>query len=311
MTLNPQVEALLAMMAQAPQIDFEAASPEEVRALYDQTMQMGAPPAVAAVREVSIPLSGRTIAARLYIPERAGGSPPLTLYYHGGGWVIGTLDTHDATCRALARASGSAILSVAYRLAPEQPYPAPVEDCYDALAWAVDNAGELGVDRDRLAVAGDSAGGNLSAAVAIMSRDRKGPALRHQCLIYPVTDHDFTTGSYTRNGGGEYFLSESGMRWFWSHYLGGVDPAEATLATVLRTPDLSGLPSATVLTAEYDPLRDEGMAYAARLAESGVETDAAVAPGMVHGFFSMFEAVPDALPWVERAGRNLAKALDA
>lgn len=309
MPLNPQIAALLEMMAQAPQIDFATVSVSEVRAAYDQSMQVGVPPAVGSVREVSVALDGRTISARLYMPEGTEGTPPLTLYYHGGGWVIGTLDTHDATCRALVRASGSALLSIAYRLSPEYPYPAPVEDCYDALVWAAANAESLGIDGTRLAVAGDSAGGNLSAAVSIMSRDRGGPALRHQCLIYPVTDHDFSTGSYRENGGGEYFLGEDTMRWFWAQYLGDIAPSDAPDAVVLAARNLSGLPSATVITAEFDPLRDEGMAYASRLTDAGVTVDAAIAPGMIHGFFSMFEAVPDAGEWINRAGRNLSDAL--
>jgi acetyl esterase len=309
MPLNPQIAVLLELMAQAPQIDFATATVADVRAVYDQSMQMGEPPAVVSVREVSIPLDGRTLDARMYVPEGVEGTPPLIVFYHGGGWVIGNLETHDATCRALARASGAALLSVAYRLAPEHPYPVPVEDCHDALVWAAANAAMLGVDGTRLAVAGDSAGGNLSAAVAIMARDRGGPALRHQCLIYPVTDHDFTTPSYVDNGGGNYFLSEETMRWFWAQYLGDTVPGAATDAVVLHAQDLTGLPPATVITAEFDPLRDEGVAYAARLSDAGVSVDAAVAPGMIHGFFSMFEAVPDAMPWIERAGRNLSEAL--
>jgi acetyl esterase len=309
MPLNPQVEALLAMMAEAPAIDFATVSPAEVRAAYDQSMQVGDPPAVASVRDVPMALDGRTLQSRLYIPEGAGETPPLIVYYHGGGWVIGTLDTHDATCRALARASGAAVLSVAYRLAPEHRYPAAVDDCYDALVWAKDHAASLGVDGSRLAVAGDSAGGNLAAAVALLCRDRGGPAIRHQCLIYPVTDIDYSTASYRENGGGEYFLGEATMRWFWDQYLATMPPSEAPLAVVLHQESLGGLAPATVLTAEYDPLRDEGMAYAERLAAAGVPVDAAVAEGMIHGFFSMFEAVPDAQAWIDRAGRNLNAAL--
>ena len=307
MPLNPQIEALLAMMAAMPKTDYATVTPTELRAQLDNPMAFGEPPVVRSVRELSIPLEGRTLAARLYHPEGATDPAPLVVYYHGGGWVIGTLDTHDATCRELARASGAAVLSVAYRLAPEYPYPAPVEDCYAALEWAAANAVDLGCDAARLAVGGDSAGGNLSAAVAIMVRDRGGPALKHQLLIYPVTDDDYSLPSYAENGGGEYFLSADSMEWFWGHYV--VDDSEAPLARVGRTPDLAGLPPATVITAEFDPLRDEGMAYAARLAEAGVPVDAAVAPGMIHGFFSMFQAVPDALPWIARAGENLRRDL--
>lgn len=309
MPLNPQIEALLQIMAQAPQIDFATASPDEVRAAYDQSMMQGEPPKVASVRDVAIALDGRTIDARLYVPEGVTGAPGLTVYYHGGGWVIGTLDTHDATCRALAQKSGNAVLSVAYRLAPEHRYPVAAEDSYDALCWAADNAASLGVDGAKLAVAGDSAGGNLAAAVSLMARDRSGPALRHQLLIYPVTDQDYSFASYAENGGGEYFLGTDSMRWFWGHYLGGQATEEAPYAAVLRSTDLSGLPSATVIAAEYDPLRDEGMAYAAKLKAAGVATDAAIAPGMIHGFFSMFEAVPDAWEWIDRGAVNLKKAL--
>ena len=308
MTVNAQVQALLDMMAQMPQLDPETATVADFRAMYDQSMLLGSPPAVARVEDVSMALDGRTIGGRLYVPDGAGDNPPLVVYFHGGGWVIGTLDTHDGTCRALARASGVAVLSVDYRLAPEHRYPAAPLDCFDATRWAIANAASLGVDGSRVAVAGDSAGGNLAAAVAIMARDR-GVALRHQLLIYPVTDYDLTNRSYAENGGGEYFLSTETMRWFWNHYLGGCPREDAPLALVLHTPDIEGVAPATVITAQYDPLRDEGVAYAEKLVAAGVSVDAAIAPGMIHGFFSMFEAVPDANVWIERGGRNLAAAL--
>jgi acetyl esterase len=307
MTLNPAVEALLGMMAQAPQTDFETATPEEVRAAYAQSMAVGEPIAMARVENMVIPLEGRDLDARLFVPEDAGANPPLVLFYHGGGWVIGDLDSHDGTCRALARASKAAVLSVAYRLAPEHRYPAAPKDCFEALEWASKNGAALGVDASRLAVAGDSAGGNLAAAVAIMARDH-GVELRHQTLIYPVTDNDFTLASYAENGGGEYFLSSAAMKWFWLHYLGGGAGENSPLATVLQTPDIEGVAPATVITAEYDPLRDEGNAYAEKLKAAGVAVDAATAPGMIHGFFSMFEIVPDAHPWIDRAGANLKVA---
>ena len=307
MTLNPAVEALLAMMAEAPAIDFETANVADARAIFDNPMAFGEPIAVAKTQDIAISLPGRTLDARLYVPEGAGERPALTVYFHGGGWVIGTIDTHDATCRALAKASKAAVLSVAYRLAPEHRYPTAAEDCLAATVWAVENADRLGIDGTRIAVAGDSAGGNLAAAVAIMARDAGAPPLRHQLLIYPVTDTDFTRTSYEANGGGDYYLSTTGMKWFWSHYLGDTSPDNALLAAVLKQPSHANLPPATVITAEYDPLRDEGDAYAAKLAAAGVAVDAACAPGMVHGFFSMFEMIPDAMPWIERAGANLAR----
>jgi acetyl esterase len=243
------------------------------------------------------------------VPEAA--TRGLTVFFHGGGWVIGTLDTHDSTCRALAKASGAAVLSIGYRLAPEHRYPAAVDDCYEATVWAAANAATFGVDATRLAVAGDSAGGNLAAAVAIKIRDAGGPALAHQLLIYPVTDARFDTASYTANGGGNYFLSTAGMERFWSAYLGDLPASEAPLAAILHTPDLANLPPATVITAEYDPLRDEGQAYAARLMAAGVAVDAPLAPGMIHGFFAMFEIAPAAQGWVDHAGANLAAAFAA
>ncbi|MBS0255284.1 MAG: alpha/beta hydrolase [Proteobacteria bacterium] len=306
MPLNPQVEAVLAMFAMAPPVDYATISAEGLRALFDVPMAMGEPPAVARVEDLAIALADRTVPARFYLPEGAASPAPLVVYFHGGGWVLGTLDTHDRTCRALARASGAAVLSVDYRRAPEHRYPAAAEDCYAAVCWARDHAARLGIDPARLAVAGDSAGGNLAGAVAIMARDRGGPALRHQLLIYPVTDDDYSLASYAQNGGGEYYLGRAAMEWFWGHYLG--DQSEAPLAKIGRTPDLAGLAPATVITAEFDPLRDEGMAYAARLAGAGVTVDAAVAPGMIHGFFSMFEMVPDAMAWIERGGSNLKRA---
>lgn len=309
MSVNPALQPVLEAMAPLAGLDWENTPPAALRAMMDNPMAAGEPLEMARVEDVMLQLPGRSIPARLYVPKGGGAHSPLTLFFHGGGWVIGTLDTHDSTCRELADGSGSAVLSVGYRLAPEAAYPAPLDDCHDALLWAAANGAALGVDASRLAVAGDSAGGNLAAAVAIKVRDVGGPALRHQLLIYPVTEADFANASYTANGGGGYFLSTSAMRAFWQHYLGDTPVDAAPLATVLRTPDLSGLAPATVITAEFDPLRDEGNAYAARLAAAGVPLDHAQAPGMIHGFFSMTAMVPDAKPWVDRAARNLATAL--
>ncbi len=307
MTLNPQVEALLGFFAQMPPVDYATVTPQALREM-NKPMQMGPPPAVAQVRDLSLDLAGRTIGARLYVPEGAGENPPLVLFYHGGGWVIGDLESHDATARALARASGAAVLAVDYRLAPETKFPGPLDDCYDALLWAVAHAADLGIDPARLGVAGDSAGGNLAAAVAIRARDEGGPKIIHQLLIYPVADADFGRESYVANGGGAYFLSTAMMQWFWAHYVDDVS-APHSLAALVRHDNLAGLPSATVLVAQYDPLRDEGLAYAAALRAAGVAVDTEEAPGMIHGFASMFEAVPDALPFIDRAGAKLKAAL--
>ncbi len=308
MTLNPAVQSLLVMMEQAPKIDFDNHSAPEARAIFDNPMNFGEPIAMAKVENLKIDLLGRTLDARFYLPEGAGETPGLTVYFHGGGWVIGTLDTHDGTCRALAQKSGAAVLSIAYRLAPEHRYPAAADDCFEATVWAAANAEQLGIDGSKVAVAGDSAGGNLAAAVAIMARDAGAPALAHQLLIYPVTDVDFDRASYVANGAGEYFLSTVGMKWFWSHYLGDTPADQASLAVVLGQADLSGLASATLITAQYDPLRDEGDAYAERLKAAGVEVDWACAPGMIHGFFGLYQVVPDAWEWVDRGASNIKKA---
>ena len=309
MTLNPALQPILDMMAPLASIDWKTVPTEAMRAMLDTPMAFGPPIAMARVENLAIGLPGRELTARLYVPEAA--TRGLTVFFHGGGWVIGTLDTHDSTCRALAKASGAAVLSIGYRLAPEHRYPAAVDDCYEATVWAAANAATFGVDATRLAVAGDSAGGNLAAAVAIKIRDAGGPALAHQLLIYPVTDARFDTASYTANGGGNYFLSTAGMERFWSAYLGDLPASEAPLAAILHTPDLANLPPATLITAEYDPLRDEGQAYAARLMAAGVAVDAPLAPGMIHGFFAMFEIAPAAQGWVDHAGANLAAAFAA
>lgn len=308
MTLNPALEPILQAFAAFADTDWSQMPVEVARGMMNTPLADVALP-MRRAENLALDLPGRSVNARLYVPKGAAETPPLILFFHGGGWVLGSLDTHDATCRELAEDSGAAVLSIEYRLAPEARYPAAAEDCYDATCWAREHAADLGVDGTRLAVAGDSAGGNLAAAVSLMARDRGGPALRHQLLIYPVTDADFTTPSYTANGSGAYFLSTSAMRWFWQHYLGETAPPDAPLARVLHTADLSGLPPATVITAQYDPLRDEGDAYAQRLSQAGVATDHHIAPGMIHGFFGMTAAVPDARPWVTLAAQNLAKAL--
>lgn len=309
MTLNPQVSALLDVLAQQPQIDLTTITAEAWRERNNRPMPLGPPPAVAHVRDIVIDLVGRSIPGRLYLPAGAGGKVPLVLYCHGGGWVLGTIETHDPVCRALANASGAAVLSVGYRLAPETRFPGPLDDCHDALIWAHANAAELGIDHTRLAIAGDSAGGNLAAAVAIRLRDRGGPVLRHQLLIYPVADTDFDLPSYAQNGGGDLFLSTAMMAWFWEQYLGAMPDAHVEGATVLRTADLSDLPPATVIMAQYDPLRDEGVAYAKALAAAGNAVHMDVAPGMIHGFFSMFQVVTDAMPYIDAAGMRLNAAL--
>jgi acetyl esterase len=246
---------------------------------------------------------------RAYSPGGPGPHPAL-VYYHGGGWVIGDLHTHDGLCRSLTNAARCAVLSVDYRLAPESKYPVAVEDSYAALLWIAANADRLGIDRRRIAVGGDSAGGNLATVVALAARDRKGPRLALQVLIYPVTDHDLDTRSYVENATG-YVLTREGMRWFWNHYLARDAQGREPYASPLRASSLAGLPPALVITAEYDPLCDEGEAYAARLRDSGVPVTLTRYPGMFHGFVRMTNILDKARTALDEIASSVQKAFAA
>jgi acetyl esterase len=306
MPLDPQAKQLLDQMTAMGTPPLDSLPVPDARLLMESMRGlMGDPEPIAHVEERAIPVpDGGTIPARLYRPS-APGPLPLLVYFHGGGWVLGGLESHDGVCRNLANQAGCAVLSIDYRLAPEHRYPTAAEDCWTALVWAAAHANELGADPARIAIGGDSAGGNLTAVVALLARDRKGPRLRFQLLIYPVTDHSYETPSYTENADG-YFLTRSAMVWFWNHYLGD-DAGTDRLASPLRCPDLTGLPPALVVTAEYDPLRDEGEAYAKRLREAGVPTTLTRYDGMIHGFFTMGPLLDQG----KRAVEESAKALRA
>ena len=222
--------------------------------------------------------------------------------------MIGDLDGADVTCRELAARSGSVVVSVDYRLAPEHRYPAAHEDCYAATIWAAEHASELGADAGKLAVGGDSAGGNLAAVVCLRARDEDGPAIRFQLLVYPVTDHNYETASYRDNAEG-YLLTRDGMVWFWDHYLGPDGDGSHPHASPLRAEDLSGLPPAHVITAEYDPLRDEGEAYAQRLREAGVPTTHTRYAGQIHAFYGMHGVLDDAMNAAQESAEKLKAAL--
>jgi acetyl esterase len=304
--LHPQARAVLDQFAAAPALDLSTLPATAVRAWFDQMSQPRTREPVHEVRDLGVPGPAGEIRVRLYRP--AADEPlPAIAYFHGGGFVIGSLDTHDGTCRALANATGCAVVSVDYRLAPEHRFPAAPEDCWTALAWLAKEGAALGLDGGRLAVAGDSAGGNLAATAALMARER-GPDLRFQLLVYPVTDHGFDTPSYLENGEG-YFLSAAMMRWFWQQYLEDASHGADPLASPLRAADLAGLPPALVVTAEYDPLRDEGEAYAARLRAAGVPTELRRYPGQIHGFFSMHDVMDDGRAALDAAASVLRTAL--
>lgn len=282
MPLHPQTRALLDQFAAAGGFDATQLPVPAVRELYAQMSVGRDVPAVASVVDRSVPGPAGDIPVRVYAPV-AGRARPAIVYFHGGGFVIGSLDSHDGTCRALANASGCAVVSVDYRLAPEHRFPAAPEDCYAALRYVAERGSELGVDPRRLAVAGDSAGGNLAAAVAVASRQRGGPALVHQVLFYPALDARCDMPSCRSLSEG-YMLTAAEMRWYWDSYLTSDADRENPLACPLRARDLGGLPGATVITAEYDPLRDDGETYAARLKEAGVPVELKRFDGVLHGF---------------------------
>ena len=286
MPLDPDAQALMGVlktMAPMPGPGTDAAAYRDASRLRRVP---GPPAALAKVEDLSILGLGGDIALRFY-DAAPGTKRPTVVFYHGGGFVVGDLDSHDGLCRRLAKASGWAVLAVDYRLAPEAPYPAAFDDAYSALLWAAGpEAAALGIDPERLAVGGDSAGGNLAAAVALAARDRGGPKLRHQLLIYPVVDHDFTTASYLDDNP-DYFLTAEAMRWFWDQYLGEGTDRDDPCAAPGRAKDLSGLPGATIITAGFDPLRDEAEAFADRLKAAGVDVTRRRYDGAFHGFVSM------------------------
>jgi acetyl esterase len=262
---------------------------------------------LAAIEDRTLPGPAGEIPVRVYRPSTEETLPAL-VFFHGGGWVIGSLESHDPTCRELAQRTGCAVVAVDYRLAPEHRHPAAADDCYAALCGVASRAGELGVDAERLAVGGDSAGGNLAAVTALLARERSGPRLAFQLLVYPVTDADFTRASYEENAEG-YLLTRAAMQWFWDHYAPDPGTRAAPTAAPLRAPDLRGLPPALVQTAEFDPLRDEGEAYAARLREAGVPVTVSRYDGMIHGFFAMTALVDGARRAMDEAAAALRGAL--
>lgn len=308
MAVHPQIQPILDMMSQAGMLAIETQEPAAVRAMMD--LPMGAETeAVAKVEERSIAGPAGSLALRIYTPVGSG-PHRLVVFFHGGGFVVGTLDTHDALARALANTAGAVVVSVDYRLAPEHPFPAAPEDCYAATEWVANHAGELGARAETLAVAGDSAGGALAAGVCQMSADRQGPSIAYQILLYPVTDCNFETGSYRDNAEG-YFLTRAMMEWFWGHYLAAPADADRPYCAPLRRGDLTGLPPASVVTAQYDPLRDEGEAYGVRLAEAGVEVRSHRWDGMIHGFVSFLDGVDSARQALAQAADEYRQAVDS
>ena len=288
MSLHPQVAALLERIARSPLPKYYAVSPVVARRIYRDTRAALSPkpPQVAEVRLLAFP----DYAMRVYRPS-AEESLPALVYFHGGGWTIGDVDTHDVVCRQLAAGARCAVFSVDYRLGPEHPFPAAVEDCIAATAEVHRSAKALGIDPARLAVGGDSAGGNLAAVVALQARDAGGPPLAFQLLVYPATDQRLDTGSHRRNARG-YLLEREGIQFFRRCYLPDARAYADWRASPLLAASHAGLPPALVITAGYDPLLDEGRAYAERLRGAGVDVEYREYADMVHGFL-LFGGVLD------------------
>jgi len=307
MPVDPRIAELLAEAEKIDPRPIEALSVAEARARGGSVNAAPAlaPEVVADVRDLVIDTLP-PIPARLYRPR--SGMLPLLVYFHGGGWVVGSVAVSDPFCRALANASGCAVVSVEYRLAPEDRFPAAADDAYAATRWSADHAADLGIDASRIAVGGSSAGGNLAAVVALMARERGTPSIAFQLLHVPVVDHDFDTPSYRANGAG-FGLTLKGMRWFWDLYAPDPKMRDEPYASPLRAKDLSGLPPAHVVTAECDPLRDEGKAYAMRLQRAGVAATYVEYPGMVHGFTGMAMSIPMGRTAIDDMGAALRTAL--
>jgi len=304
--LDPPTREIVDQMAAAGAADFSDLSPPAFRLLFSASLgalDRAAATASGEPADEGVDVTDRTIDGpggplrlRVYRPTgarptgaRPGGpaGAPLVVFFHGGGWVIGDIDTHDGTCRILCRSTGAVVVSVDYRLAPEHRFPAAVEDCVAATGWVATHGAELGGDPGRLGLAGDSAGGNLAAVVAQDARRRGGPAIAAQALVYPAVDFTEIRPSLVANGEG-YLLTAEAIRWFAAQYLGDHDPADPRASPLLADlADLAGLPPAVVAVAQFDPLHDEGVAYAAALSDAGVAVRLFDFPGLVHGFMGL------------------------
>lgn len=304
MPLDPALEQLMQQLTAGGDFRIEDMSPVQAREAYSAMAALdGETVEVGQVSNAEVAGPAGAIPVRIY-RSRESAMLPVVVYFHGGGWVIGNLDTHDSVCRRLARDADCAVISVDYRLAPEHPYPAAPEDCYAAVKWIAANSEALAVDANRLVVAGDSAGGNLATVVALMARDRGGPAIAFQLLIYPVTDLGCDTPSMRENAEG-YFLTREAMRWFWRNYLGRDGAEREPYHSPLAAPSLANLPAAYIITAEFDPLRDEAEDYAGRLVDSGVSVRLRRYDGMIHGFVTMAGVVPQGAAAIREAAATL------
>jgi acetyl esterase len=312
--LHPDAQKVIDLIIASGRPPFETLTPAEAREVYlaSRLVLQPDPPPVAEVLELAADGPAGPIPLRLYrgLGAEKGRPQPAVVFFHGGGWVIGNLDSHDQPCRALANAIPSIVVSVDYRLAPEHKFPAAVEDAVAATRWIGQHAKRLGIDPARLVVTGDSAGGNLAAVVSLEARDRGGPPLAGQVLIYPATDMGMNHPSHRRHAT-QLPLTGAAMRWFIDHYMRGPGDASDWRASPLRAADLARLPPALVITAGFDPLGDEGEAYAAALRRAGVRVEHERFEGQIHGFVSMGRLIADADHAIRRAADFLARAFKA
>ncbi|MDH4144597.1 MAG: alpha/beta hydrolase [Acidimicrobiia bacterium] len=307
MALDPAAAGLLKQMEEAGMPPLNEMAPADARVAAEGFIPLGGDgDDVGDISNRSVPGPHGDIPIRVYKPKGAAGALPCLVYFHGGGWVIGTPDTTEAICKAVAARANCIVVSVDYRLSPEHKFPVPLDDCFAATEWVAVNGAEIGVDKTRVAVGGDSAGGNLAAAVCLRARGNSFPNLRLQLLVYPVTDHSYATKSYADNGEG-HLLTTDMMTWFWDHYLSTPEDGKNPFASPLRAATHDRLPPALVITAEYDPLRDEGEAYAHKLLDAGVPVTLTRYDGMIHAFWQMLAVFPQA----SRAADQAAGALRA
>ena len=304
MALDFATARFLEQMAEGDGKPIHECTPEEARALFSKLAELAGPaPAMQRVEDLSVEGPDGQTRLRILVPIQ---NPRAVLvYYHGGGWVTGSIDEYDTVARKLAERTSCAVVLVEYRLAPEHRYPTAVDDSYAALEWVGKHLGDIAGQEVPLIVAGDSAGGNLAAVMAIRARGHSGPPIALQVLIYPVTDADFDRPSYTAPEN-DLLLTRDGMKWFWDHYLPESSRRTEPDASPLHAENHSGLPPAVILTAEHDVLRDEGEAYAARLREANVPTDFKRYTGQMHGFFSLLM-----LPGSELGFQQVVKAVKA
>jgi acetyl esterase len=304
--LDPQARAVIERLAVSGAPPLHTLTPDEARRAYrtSRAALAAAPARVEEIRELSIPGPAGLLRARLYRPGGAGNTPPGLVYFHGGGFICGDLDTHDGVCRGIVQSAPCAVVSVDYRLAPEHRFPAAVEDAFAATSWIAANGAALGLDPARLVVAGDSAGGNLAAVTALMARDAGGPALSMQVLVYPTADFAEEAESIARFAEG-YLLTRESIRWVKRTYLRDERDAFDWRASPLRAGDFSKLPAAYIITAGFDPLRDEGGAYAELLAKAGTAVTHECFEGQVHGFLLMGADIAAAGHAIQRIGQML------